>query len=424
MAIATGQFTIIDYNDALTLTGYIGSNHPKTQMYNPDTGGYTPDWTSSNLVLTPSLYKLGTVTDIITDTAVTSVQWYSVSSGTETLITADANHVYSGAKSHILTIKVNELAGLPAKDYVCKITYHDPSTNLDLIHKLPISFSRVVNGGGIADAIAWCPQGNVFKNESVSTLTAQCDLWRGSVIDTTSVTYRWFRQDANIFVPTTTTTGSTTTAIICNSVAGMNVGESVIVGAESAKVISAINTGTKTITLASALTSAPASGVAVKHADYDADAGSGWRKISSDIASNITGVTTNTITVYDAYVVNYSVFMCLIKDTDAGSNTYNNVFKDTVTIVDQSDLIQVSIASTGGDVFKNGVGSTTLTAKLYRAGVELDAGGSAYTYTWTIFDKDGNVTTFNGGASTKTGKSITVGDADVSVKSTFAVSIS
>ena len=35
MSKAQGQFTIIDYNDALTLTGYIGSNLAKTQMYNP-----------------------------------------------------------------------------------------------------------------------------------------------------------------------------------------------------------------------------------------------------------------------------------------------------------------------------------------------------------------------------------------------------
>lgn len=44
MSKAQGQFTIIDYNDALTLTGYIGSNLAKTQMYNPDNGSYTPDW--------------------------------------------------------------------------------------------------------------------------------------------------------------------------------------------------------------------------------------------------------------------------------------------------------------------------------------------------------------------------------------------
>lgn len=425
MAIATGQFTIIDYNDALTLTGFISSNHPKTQMYNPDNGSYTPNWASTNLVLTPSLYKLGTSTDIITDAAVTSVQWYSVSGGTETLVSADSNHVLSGTKSHILTIKTNELAGLPAKDWVCKVTYHDPTTNLDLVHKMSISFSRVINGGGITDAVAYCPQGNIFKNGAVATLTAQCDLWRGSVIDTTLVTYRWFKQNPNVFTPTTTGTGSTTTAIVCNSVTGMNVGESVIVGSESAKTISAINTSTKTITLASALTAAPASGVAVKHASYDSDAGSGWQLLTSDSAGNYTGVTTNTLTVYSNFVVNYAVLMCLIKDTDSGSNTYNTVFRDTVTIVDQSDPLQISITSTGGDVFKNGVGSTTLTAKVYQAGTEIDSSGTKYTYKWYKYDKNGNLdANFGGtGVNYKTGKTLNVGDADVDVKGTFVVEI-
>ena len=65
MSKAQGQFTIIDYNDALTLTGYIGSNLAKTQMYNPDNGSYTPDWKTKNLVLTPSLYVIGTPADQI-----------------------------------------------------------------------------------------------------------------------------------------------------------------------------------------------------------------------------------------------------------------------------------------------------------------------------------------------------------------------
>lgn len=82
MSKAQGQFTIIDYNDALTLTGYIGSNLAKTQMYNPDNDSYSPDWTSKNLVLTPSLYVIGTTTDQITSSAVTSVKWYIGSSTT------------------------------------------------------------------------------------------------------------------------------------------------------------------------------------------------------------------------------------------------------------------------------------------------------------------------------------------------------
>ena len=73
MSKAQGQFTIIDYNDALTLTGYIGSNLAKTQMYNPDNGSYTPDWKTKNLVLTPSLYVIGTTADQIATANVTSV---------------------------------------------------------------------------------------------------------------------------------------------------------------------------------------------------------------------------------------------------------------------------------------------------------------------------------------------------------------
>ena len=76
MSKAQGQFTIIDYNDALTLTGYIGSNLAKTQMYNPDNGSYTPDWKTKNLVLTPSLYVIGTTADQIVTANVTSVKWY------------------------------------------------------------------------------------------------------------------------------------------------------------------------------------------------------------------------------------------------------------------------------------------------------------------------------------------------------------
>lgn len=356
MALATGQISIIDYNDALTLTGFIGSNKPKTQMYNPDNDSYNPDWSSSNLVLTPSLFRLGTSTDIISDAAVTSITWYDVTNGAETAIVAGASYAIGASKPCALTIKTNVLAGLPGKDFMCKIIYHDTTTNLDLTYKMSISFSRVVNGGGIADAVAYCPNGNIFKNGSVASLTAQCDLWRGSVIDTTLVTYQWYQQDSTVVT--------------------------------------------------------------------DQGGGIGWKKITNT-ASVITGVTTNVITVFDAAVVNYAVFKCIIKDTDSASNTYNQNFVDTVSIVDQSDTIQITVTSTGGDVFKNGVGSTTLTAKVYQAGAEIDSSGTKYTYKWYKYDKNGALVTGWGGTGInyKTGKTLAVGDADVDVKATFSVEI-
>ena len=156
MSKAQGQFTIIDYNDALTLTGYIGSNHPKTQMFNPDNSTYNPDWSKNNLVLTPSLYVIGTTTDQITSSAVTSVKWYEGNSTTP--ITSAGNYALSGSKSHILTVKANTMAGLPGIDYRCEITYHDETTGLSITHPLSITFSRVVNGVVVHQRIARVPR--------------------------------------------------------------------------------------------------------------------------------------------------------------------------------------------------------------------------------------------------------------------------
>lgn len=355
MSKAQGQFTIIDYNDALTLTGYIGSNLAKTQMFNPDNNTYTPSWASTNLVLTPSLYVIGTTADKITSTEVTSVKWYVDSS--TTAITSSGNYALSGTKSHILTVKANVMAGLPGIDYRCVITYKDPSTGLSITHPLTISFSRVVNGGGIVDLLVTTPSGNVFKNAEVSTLTAKAELWRGSSVDTTNVTYKWAMMDPSV--------------------------------------------------------------TASSSAGYDADFGVGWKKLT-DASGKFSGTATATLTVYAASVDSYAVVKCMAKDTDSASNTYNSKFYDVATFIDNSDPIQVVITSTGGDVFKNGQGSTTLTAVCYQAGTEIDSAGQG-TYTWTKYDKDGSIDTAWGTNGSKTGKTLAVGTADVDTKATFMV---
>ncbi len=357
MSKAQGQFTIIDYNDALTLTGYIGSNLAKTQMYNPDNDTYNPDWKTKNLVLTPSLYVIGTTADQITSAAVTSVKWYEGTS--TTAITSAGNYALSGAKSHILTVKANVMAGLPGIDYRCDIAYKDPGTGLSLTHRLTISFSRAVNGGGIVDLLVTTPSGNVFKNTEVATLTAKAELWRGSTVDTTKVTYLWGMMDASV-----TETSS---------------------------------------------------------AGYDASLGLGWKKLT-DTEGLYSGAETDTLTIYAAAVDSYAVVKCVATDSDSASATYNSKFQDVATFIDNSDPIQVVITSTGGDVFKNGQGSTALTAVCYQAGKEIDSEGKG-TYTWTKYNKDGEADTAWGTSGSKTGKTLSVANTDVDVKATFMVTV-
>lgn len=357
--IATGQITIVDYNDAVSLTGFIGSNYVKTQTVSPDNGSCTPNWTSAApLVLTASLYKLGTTNDIIDNAEIESIKWFKVVSGTETQITTTSGTyiVSSATKSKTLKISNNVLVteNIPAIDIVCEVTYvdpRDPSGSLKVKHKMDITFSKLTSGGGIVTALAQAPEGNVFKNNTVASLPVECYLYRGSTKDTTNVSYQWYERDSSI----------------------------------------------KT----------------------DQGGGIGWRKLDSATAEGCTGYTTAVLTVPAGAVESYSVFKCIIKDTDAASGTYNQKFEDVISLIDNSDPIQISVLSSGGDVFKNGQGNSTLTARLFRAGEEIDTAGTAYVYTWTKYNNAGQLVS----SFTKTGKSVEVTSDDVDIKATFVVEL-
>lgn len=96
-----------------------------------------------------------------------------------------------------------------------------------------------------------------------------------------------------------------------------------------------------------------------------------------------------------------------------GGKTYT----DTISLTDKTDNYQASIESSGGDVFKNSVGSSTLLCRLFQNGQEVDTDGSAHTYKWYRRDKDGNA--MDSGGVFATGKSIAIDGDDVDVKTTF-----
>lgn len=355
--VASGQITIIDYNDAITLTSFISSNNVKTQIYNPDNSSYTPNWAANPyLVLTPSLFKAGSTTDIITSAK--SITWYDGAAPTVALTANSTYAIATVANKGALTVKANTMTTVNAKDYICEIVYTDPTTGLDVATKSTISFSKIQNGEGIVAAVAVCEDGNIFKNNDVVSLTATCDLYRGGTADTTSVTYQWYKQD-----PSQNT----------------------------------------------------------NHAGI----GTGWLKLTNQ-TNMYANCTTRKLTIYPNAVTNVAVFACTCTDTDTSSGTYNQIYKDTVTIIDNTDPYSVIITSTGGDVFKNGTGSTTLTAHIYQAGKEVDANGTdGFTYTWTKYSNSNVKANFYGTSSpTKTGKSLSITGDDVDVKNTFICEVS
>lgn len=79
--------------------------------------------------------------------------------------------------------------------------------------------------------------------------------------------------------------------------------------------------------------------------------------------------------------------------------------------------ISCVILSTGGTIFKNGEGSSTLTVKLYQGGEEVDSEGTGYEYRW---EKWSDNTKDDWSA---TGKSINVDQNHINVSTTFIVKV-
>ncbi|MFE4029139.1 hypothetical protein ACFX4N_23580 [Priestia sp. YIM B13551] len=160
----------------------------------------------------------------------------------------------------------------------------------------------------------------------------------------------------------------------------------------------------------------------------DGGGGAGWTKITTtnQASFGVTGsVTASTLTVASSGVTNLAAFK--VKATYSSKSYF-----DTIIFYDQTDPIMVVVDSSNGVIFKNGNISSELVCRLYQNGSEIDpkkapedASAYKYTYTWTKFGLDGNQDlTFGGANGFKTGKSITITDADIYQKAVFKVEIS
>lgn len=82
-------------------------------------------------------------------------------------------------------------------------------------------------------------------------------------------------------------------------------------------------------------------------------------------------------------------------------------------------MLNVNVVSSAGTVFKNGIGDTELTAVVYNQGNETDKNGETYEYTWTKYDKHGNL--INDWSAS--GKKINVQATDIDEKAMYACEV-
>lgn len=222
--LAQHSYTIRRLIDGKTLNFILQSNQALTQIFTPDPATYAPNYTASPyLVITPSLLISGEAGDQIARLKAAPT-WKVNGSTTLSTFTATA----AAASPYALTIKKN-MDSVSQMVVECEAIYVQPVTLVEMQVKATMTFTKVSNTGASIIAVCTAPDGTVFKNGLVSTLRAKCEMWRGSTVDSTSVTYKWYKQVSGVWTEITSAnangiTGYTTGEITIPAAAVLNYG--------------------------------------------------------------------------------------------------------------------------------------------------------------------------------------------------------
>lgn len=165
--LTSSQQTFVDITDQRKLSAYITSNLPKTQSEDPNTlpHEYAPDWTSSNLVLTPVIF-LDQTSVALSATGLTITWKRKDSTSAESSLAAGET-----AANGILTVNANKLSASDSGmiTYICYISYYDSETKNTVNISSDITYTLVRNAENAKLAYVTADT-YVFKYDTSSTL--------------------------------------------------------------------------------------------------------------------------------------------------------------------------------------------------------------------------------------------------------------
>lgn len=365
--IAMGQITITDMHDAVPLSAVISASQNTTQMYDNTKQTYNPNYATTPQVLTLILTKAGSPTSLI-GANIGNITWEikeGASRRTVTSTTTTDTEYKSGTKHSVLTLKTNTNKDSYARRITASGVYTDPASGLETAFNASIDLTVVQLANAAVIANVYAPNGDFFRNGTPASLIINADLYKDGAISNGSKITKWFAADSSV-----------TTS-------------------------------------------------------QDVDGGIGWRKITATtgttgaVASTTFGTATttaSTLTVYPDAVTNGQTFMVVMEDRVGG--TSGTKVRGYITLRDMDDPIALVVDSSGGNILKNGQGSTTLKARLFQNGEEIDTGGTIYNYKWYKWQDNDMVANFGGtGIAFKSGQTLNVGASDVNKVTTFKIEV-
>lgn len=376
--VTTGQLTIVDTNDARSITAALVANGGTQQVYTKDESiiSYTPSWVSTPLIITPQI-SVGGMTSAQAWAALTN-KTFSLTAGGAALTTASTSTSFVNNSDTVVgtpftvthaangsgtasTFQIN--ANL--KESVGNFTlffdadFVDPTTGLSTHITCQITLNTVKTG---TNAVFITLRGTTaFEEATGSTknvIAVAADLVRSSGVDTTGLTYKWYEAGGGTQITTSLSGYATKYGLKSNTTTSAPTGSNSDLGV-----------------------GLPASGA---------------------------GNSNNTLVIAETAVSDIGIYK--VEITDSESKTYSAFF----TVYDVSDPYECQILSTSGDKLQNGQGSTTLTPLVYYGAAQV-SDLTGWTFTWYFYDRNGKR-----GAFVNTAKIAAAGGGTITANTTGA----
>lgn len=182
---STGRAKITNINSQRALTMYLDPNIPRTQVYDPDSGVYNPDWTKNNLVITPKLLLNQAVLPL-NASGLSITYKRREGNGTEAALVSGES--ISGG---ILTVSANKLANVASQSvtYICYVTYLDTETQKTVNIQNEVTMNLLRNAQDARVVSVECDS-QVFKYNKDRTLTGPQQISLSAVTQGVNIT-KW-----------------------------------------------------------------------------------------------------------------------------------------------------------------------------------------------------------------------------------------
>lgn len=211
-AVSFGQITITDITDVGSLSCYPSANQPLSVIYNPDQATYTPNWGSSNLIVTPNIQYAGQ--QLTSSTSGLTITWtrQEGNAAATALTTGEAKQTNGSLK-----VTANKFtASSTMLSYILTAQYTEPESGAQLTAEGKITFSLVKQAS--AARTAQITGDTIFKYNASRTIVGASSITLTAEVNNVSIT-KWQYQTSSGWADVSNSSGATSITVSASTTA-------------------------------------------------------------------------------------------------------------------------------------------------------------------------------------------------------------